>query len=432
MIDNRIRDQLAYTSTIYVLRKNPREAYDDDMKVDKSLIHTVNKKNVLTVIRERGPVYKAEIARQTGLSNPTVIKITDELAEHGLIRDAGKGESSGGKPPQLIDFAADQLYLIGVDVGTTYINCVLMDMAANIVSRFKTPTIVSDSSEQVIARIVRSIETVIGDSHIPHERILGIGVGMPGLLEEGIVLFSPDFRWEQVDLLSPLRANFHLPIHINNVTRAMAMGERWFGHGRGDVKSFICVNLGYGIGAALYLDGQMFYGGSGTSGELGHMTVDSDGPICACGRRGCLESLAAGHAIAVRAKREIASGRKTSIAPAQAGAELEAKDVFIAAQRGDSLAVEIIQDVAEHIGTALANVITLIDPEVIILEGGLSRAGDSFIDEIRQVVKRFQMRYAGRNTRIVVSDLGEDAAAIGAATYLLQRLFDVGGDVKAV
>jgi len=402
------------------------------MKIDKTLIHTMNKKDVLTVIREQGPIYKAEISRVTGLSLPTVIKIVDELAEHGLVRDVGKGESSGGKPPQLLDFAADSYYMVGVDVGTTNINCVMMDMAANIVWQYTTPTIVSDSSEQVIKRILQTIDTVIRHSPVPSERILGVGVGMPGLLEDGVVLFSPDFRWEQVDLLSRLREQFRYPIQIHNVTRTMAMGERWFGHGRGDVRSFICVNLGYGIGAALYLDGLMFNGGSGTSGELGHMTVDSSGPVCACGRRGCLESLAAGNAIAKRAEREIADGRTSLIASSRPHAELEAKDVFAAAAQHDPLALEIIHDAAEHIGTALANVITLIDPEVIILEGGLSRAGEPFIEEIRQVVTRFQMRYAGRNSRIVVSELGEDAAAIGAATYLLQRLFDVGGDVGEI
>jgi len=402
------------------------------MKVDKTLLHMMNKQTVLEMIRERGPIYKAEIARLTGLSIPTVIKITDELAEHGLIRDIGKGMSSGGKPPQLLEFASERYAIIGVDVGTTNINCVLMDLASNILFQYMTPTIVSDPSEQVIERILQSIEQVMAMPQASGQPILGIGVGMPGLLEDGVVLFSPDFHWEQVDLIGRLRARFHLPIQIHNVTRTMAMGERWFGHGRGDVNSFICVNLGYGIGAALYLDGRIFNGGSGTSGELGHMTVDGDGPICACGRRGCLESLAAGNAIAKRAKREIAEGRASSITPAQADAELEAKDVFLAAARHDPLALEIIHDTAEYIGTALANVITLLDPEVIILEGGLSRAGEPFIEEIRQVVKRFQMKYAGRNTRIVVSDLGENAAAIGAATYLLQRLFDVGGDVGAI
>ena len=124
-----------------------------DMKADKSWIHTINKKMVLTLIRERGPIYKAEIARLTGLSIPTVIKITDELAEHGLVRDIGKGMSSGGKPPQLLEFASERYAIIGVDVGTTNINCVLMDLAANVLCQYTTPTIVSDPSKQVIERI---------------------------------------------------------------------------------------------------------------------------------------------------------------------------------------------------------------------------------------------------------------------------------------
>src|SRR5690606_10655357 len=158
-------------------------------------------------------------ARLTGLSNPTVIKITDELAERGLIREIGKGESSGGKPPQLLAFMPQRHYLIGVDVGTTNINCVMMDMAANIVCQYITPTIVSDPSDQVIERICEAITAVIEQARVPHSDLLGIGVGMPGLLDDGVVLFSPDFGWERVDLMSKLRARFELPIHIHNVTR---------------------------------------------------------------------------------------------------------------------------------------------------------------------------------------------------------------------
>lgn len=404
------------------------------MKVDKSLIHTYNKHNVLTAIRAAEQISRADIARQTALSIPTVMKITEELLARGLVREIGKGESSGGKPPQLLAFAPDRHYIVGVDIGTTNILVVLMDMSARIAASRSVPTRVNDAPEAVIARIAQTIAAVIDEAGSERERILGIGIGMPGVLEPqtGRVLFSPDFHWEQVHLLPQLKASFPYPMVIHNVTHAMAMGERWFGHGRGDVDSFVCVNLGHGIGSALFLEGKLLSGGSGSSGELGHVTMDRHGPKCVCGNYGCLEALASGDAIARRMTAEIAAGQPTSLRRVlESRGVLEAKDVFQAAGEQDPVSVRIIQEASEYIGLALATVVNLVDPELIVLEGGLSRAGDPFIRDIRAHAQRYQMKYTGRNTRIVVSELGEQAAAIGAASFLLQRLFEAGGDPSA-
>ncbi|MGO4375194.1 ROK family transcriptional regulator, partial [Paenibacillus sp. MCAF20] len=166
------------------------------MKIDKSVINTMNKRNVLLAIRASGQIFKAEIARSTGLSIPTVMKITDELIGRGLVRETGKGESSGGKPPQLLEFVQDRHYVVGVDIGTTNILSILMDMSANIVYKHSVPTMVNDSPDAIIDRIATSIETLMAQSGFEQESLLGIGLGMPGLLdkETGTVLFSPDFH----------------------------------------------------------------------------------------------------------------------------------------------------------------------------------------------------------------------------------------------
>ncbi|MDQ0063542.1 ROK family transcriptional regulator [Paenibacillus harenae] len=404
------------------------------MKIDKSVINTINKKNVLSAIRASGQVFKAEIARSTGLSIPTVMKITDELIGRGLVKEAGKGESSGGKPPQLLEFVADRHYIVGVDIGTTNILCILMDMSANILYEHSVPTMVKDAPEQIIDRVAATIEAVIAQAGVEQERLLGIGLGMPGLLdyETGTVLFSPDFHWERVELLPALKTRFALPMVVHNVTHSMAMAQKWFGYGRGDMNSFICVNLGHGIGSALFLDGELFSGGSGSAGELGHMTMEKDGPICVCGNPGCLEALASGDAIVRRARAEIGVLNDTNIRRKADEDRLEAKDVFEAAGLGNETAQRIIADAAEYIGLALAKVVNLLDPEMIVLEGGLSRAGSSFITSIHNHAQRYQMKYAGRNTKIVVSELAEYAAAIGSAAFLIKRLFDVGGDQRAI
>lgn len=226
--------------------------------------------------------------------------------------------------------------------------------------------------------------------------------------------------------MTPLRKKFHLPIVIENVTRVMALGEQWFGYAA-KCSNFLCVNLGYGIGSAICINGELYRGASGSSGELGHMVMEKNGPQCECGNFGCLEALASGNAIRKRAVFYLNRGEKSLINQRKTIDQIEAKDVFEAAQQGDRLAREIVHSAAEYIGIAIANVINFIDPQIIILEGGISRAQGLFPDTIRSEVSRRQMKHAGKHVKIFVSQLGENAAAIGAASMLMKRLFETGG-----
>lgn len=403
------------------------------MRIDKSVLNTFNKQDVINLIRTAGPINKAEIARVTGLSIPTVMKICDEFAEKGLIRDIGKGKSSGGKPPQMMEFIPDSYYLIGVDIGTTNIVTVLTDLSAAILCRRQVPTGIEGPPDSVIGRIADSVEAVMEESGADAAKILGVGVGMPGLLDtaEGRVLFSPDFRWEGVDVVEPLKVRLRLPIVMDNVTRAMAMGENWFGLGRA-ADNFLCVNLGYGIGSAMIIGGELYSGSSGSSGELGHITLEKDGPLCDCGNRGCLEALASANAIAKKA-RSIADLSPAILRLAGGDRDrVEARTVFDAAKAGDAQALGIVREAVEYIGIAIAGMINMLDPSLIILEGGVSRAGALLTDDLQDVITRRRMKHAGRNVRIVVSELGENAAAIGAASFLLKRMIEAGGDARMV
>lgn len=405
------------------------------MKIDKSVINTINKQNVINVIRTNGPIFKAEISRITGLSLPTVMKITDEFIEKGLVREIGKGESSGGKPPQLIEFIPDSYYIIGVDIGTTNITSIMMDLSAAIIYKNVIPTGIKDPPDEVIQRVIDSIDLTIAASGIKPDRMLGIGIGIPGLLdcEAGKVLFSPDFKWEDVDIVGPLKAKFKTTILMNNVSRAMAMGEKWFGLGKG-IDNFMCINLGYGIGSAIIIGGELYSGSSGSSGELGHMTLEKNGPLCSCGNYGCLEALASANAISNKARFFIERGEKSLILNLAGGNpdSIEAKTVFDAAKQGDSLALEIIHEAIEYIGIAIAGIINFLDPELIILEGGVSRAGKILTEGLQKVIGRRQMKYAGKHTRVAISELGMNATAIGAASFLLKRLIETGGEVDLI
>jgi glucokinase-like ROK family protein len=402
------------------------------MRVDQSVVNAMNKRNVINIIREKGPINKAEIARLVGLSIPTVMRLTDELIEKNLIRETGRGESTGGKPPLMLEFTSDSHYIIGVDIGTTHIKTIVMNMVAEIICRVETPTMVADPPEQVIDRILDTIARAMEKVEIPLSRYLGIGLGMPGLLDAtcGKVLFSPDFKWENVDLTGPVKNRFGLPVYMSNVTRAMAVGEKWFGLAK-DVENFMCVNLGYGIGAAIFINNCIYSGSSDSSGEFGHMTLEKNGPQCNCGNYGCLEALASANAMSKKAAFLIERGESSTILDLADGktSNINAKLIFDAAKAGDGLGREIVREATEYIGIAISNAVNFIDPELIILEGGIAKAGDILINGIKRIVERRQMKYAGRKLSIVASKMEEDAAAIGAAAVLLGELVDNGGNL---
>ena len=363
------------------------------------------------MIRTKGPINKVEIARVTDLSIPTVMKLTDVFIRNGLVRMIGKGESNGGKRPELLEFIPDAYYIVGVDVGRSKMKVVVTDLGGNIISKQVALTGRDASPEKIIDRLKTLIETTINESTVEKAKLIGMGIGMPGLLdvENGIVLFSPDFHWENVNLIKPISNFFQMPIHLENSNRAQAMGEKWFGIGV-DSDYFISVSLGHGIGSAIVEEGEFYRGSSGSSGELGHVTLDKEGPCCDCGNYGCLEVLASGNAIAGQAQKLILDGKPTSMLALAGGdaSNVDAKIVFDAARSDDAAARRLVDQAAEYIGIGLANYINLLDPDMIILAGGLTHAGDILTDGIKKTAKERQMKFAGRKVKICVAKLGDD------------------------
>lgn len=403
------------------------------MKYDKSFIAQMNKKNVLNVIRTRGPINKSQIAKLIELSVPTVMKISDELIEAKVIRICGKGESNGGKRPELLEFIPNAYYMVGVDIGRSKTTSIIMNLNGDVLSKRVMKTGETHPVDELIERVITLINVTIQEKEIPFQKLLGIGVVTPGVFEKESdnIVFSPDFQWENVNIRTRIEEEFHIPVKIENSNRAVALGEGWFGVAQ-YISYYICINLGHGIGSAIVENEKFYLGNSGSSGEIGHMTIEKEGPLCACGNRGCLEALASGNAIAEQARREIEHGRKTLILDSVDGdiKKIEAKDVFDAAKRGDELAESIVNTAVEYIGIGIANYINLLDPEMIVLAGGMTNAGEFFVKKLEKAVQERKMRFAGNGVRFQVASLGEDAAAIGGATLILKDFIEHGGNIK--
>lgn len=260
--------------------------------------------------------------------------------------------------------------------------------------------------------IEENINEIIENPRFEKEKIMGIGIGVPGLVEPqtGKILYSPDFGWRNIDFVTPLKEKFEIWIAIDNSNRAEALGEKWLGVGR-NANNIFCVNIGHGIGAAILKGDEIYRGSNGAGGEFGHIILEKDGPLCDCGNRGCLEALSSGNAIAKKMKKK------------------EAKEVFDLARTGNAEAKAVIDNAAEYLGIGIASAINLLDPDMVILSGGVVQSYDLLEEKIQQTVKERVMKYKGREIKIRAGILGEDATAIGATVLLIKNFKNHGGQI---
>jgi len=309
--------------------------------------------------------------------------------------------------------------LIGVDLGGTRIRALLADGEAKILRRASTLTRATEGREAVIRRIYDMVRAVVGD--IPWHQIRGIGIGAAGSVDPsaGLVVASPNLPgWLDVPLRDLVGRTFGLPVHLGNDANLAALAEHTYGAGVG-VDDLIYVTISTGIGGGIIANGQLLVGARGLAGEIGHQTIVEDGPLCGCGNRGHLEALASGPAIARMAREQVAQGQGEFILQLAGGAieVIDAKLVGQAAAKGDQTAQAIIRRAATYVGIGLANLCNILNPEMIILGGGVSRIGDLLFDTVRKTVAQRAMPGAGC-VSIVPAALGDDVVLLGAIALI--------------
>ncbi|GAB7388955.1 ROK family transcriptional regulator [Bacillaceae bacterium] len=398
------------------------------------LMKRINKTLILDIIRQHGPISRADIAKMTGLTPPTVTNLVRDLLNTGIVVEGERMESTGGRKPIMLRINPRAYYVIGGDVGISKIVAAVTDLEARIVAKVTRDLQhfaneeASGAQETVMALVKETIHRIIAQSGIDKDKFLGIGIGMHGLVdsETGTAVFAPNFPLRNVPVKRLLEEEFAIPAYLDNDVRAMALGESWYGHGK-DVENFLFVNVGMGIGAGIVLNREVYRGVSQSAGEIGHTTVLEDGPRCNCGNYGCLETVAAAPAIAKRTIKEIKRGAVTSLRE-RVGERLEeitAKMVYEEAVKGDELSIRIIRDTGRFLGIAIANAINLFNPQLVVIGGGVAQAGEMLLEPLIQTAMNRALEVPARAVKILPSKLGEDAGVIGAAVLVLRRLFQV-------
>jgi glucokinase len=313
------------------------------------------------------------------------------------------------------------LPVLAIDLGGTKIMAAIVSHQGQVVAKEYHPTLAKEGPPSVINRLFSAIDHLLEVRNIGLSQLHGISIAAAGAidLDQGVVTSSPNLPgWCDIPLRDTLNRKYKVNTFLINDASAGAVGEHEFGAGRG-INNLIYLTVGTGIGGGIIINGRLYLGPSGSAGEIGHMTIDVNGPRCSCGNIGCLETLASGTAIAREAIRRISLGER-SILTEMVEAKIEnitAELVRMAAQGGDSLALEVISQAATYLGVGMVNLVNIFNPEMIIVGGGVMQMGDLLLEPARQVVKERAFPLAARAVRIVPSQLGDNAAVLGAAVF---------------
>jgi predicted NBD/HSP70 family sugar kinase len=387
-----------------------------------------NRSTLLSKLFFDGPLSRHELSQLTGLSAATVSNVTGELVEERLVIEAGLVESDGGRPRVLLRVDPGFGNVIGIDVGETGVKVELFDLAMNRLAAVDHPLPArGPDPESVVARISSGVAEVLTEAQIDESTILGIGIGVPGSVEQSdpVLVHAQTIGWDGVALEQLLRASgITLPLFFDNGAKTQGQAEMWFGAGRGARHAVIAL-IGSGVGAAVITDGTTYRGSTSSAGEWGHTTIVYNGRPCRCGSHGCLEAYVGAEGILDRYRK--ARGGKDI----PGDDEQSQLDALAAAAVRSRTAARVLEETAGYLGAGIANLINLFNPERIVLGGWAGLAiGGRLLPGIRQAAQAHALRHPYGVTSIELCQLGPDAVAVGAATLPVAALLDQGADPR--
>ncbi len=393
------------------------------------LMKTVNVSTILNMIRKNKHISRAQIARASRLNPSTISNLIGEMIEMGILKEYGVGASQKGRRLIQLSLNPDGPCVVGVEVRGDRIVALMTNLEAKIMVRAKTNIDTTELGKPVVKKIIGAIDEVIKKSGKARSEVIAIGMGITGLIDAraGIAKFSPNIDWKDIPIRELVEEEFGIKTFVDNDEKAAAFGEYQFGSGKGR-RNLVCISIEDGLGSGVIIDGRIYRGANWIAGEIGHIVVDLNGSRCRCGNRGCLENFASGRAMVSHAMVAIRQGRKTLITQLVDDEinKITPKILFQAADRGDELARDIIEEAGKYLGVAIADVINSLDPEVVILGGEIAQF-DNFnlmLEPAKKTVVKHIFGGKTRKTKILISKLRDDSGVIGAAALAMQKLFN--------
>lgn len=319
-------------------------------------------------------------------------------------------------------------YVVGVDLGATNIISILISSDGKVIARDTKKTMGGKGKKRTISQIVTSARDVLKEGEragVSSKSILGLGIGGPGALNSdgGVIHIAPNIPgWIDTYLVRELEGELDLPIYLENDANAAALGEWWLGAGR-NVDNLVLLTLGTGIGGGIIIDGEVLHGARYTAGEIGHTIIREGGLLCGCGNRGCLEAQASAQSVVKRTLDAIKKGKKTILTDLVKNKleDITCKLVYDTARKGDNLCKWVVDETGKYLGIGIANIVNIINPEMVILGGGMAEAGDLLFEPVRKYVQEHAFTAAMEGVEVVPAALGVNAGAVGAVAYVLKK-----------
>jgi N-acetylglucosamine repressor len=381
------------------------------------------KKKILSLLHSNGLTSAPVLSKWLKISLPTCIVLLNDLIALGYINNYGIGESRGGRKPNLYGLPEDGFYVISCDFARFSANLTIL----NCNNKFVTPVITIDThidDPQLVDKLYEAAQQLMAEYHIPDEKVFGLGVDMPGLINSrlGINYTIKDKKCQNIQ--QDLQLRFNKQVYIDNDARMHAFGEFEFGAAKSYMDAIV-IHWSWGLGLGIFVNGQLCSGKNGFAGEFSHIPIVENGEMCICGKRGCLETIASSNTIMRRVKQGFSSQVVSSLIMKfkDHPEKVTPEDVIDSARLGDEFCIAILNEIGSAMGKGLACIIQLLNPEVIVLSGPLSKAKQYLLSPIQQSLNRLCLEEISGNTQLIISDQGDQSALLGTSEMIFQKVF---------
>ena len=381
------------------------------------------KRKILSLLHANGSTSAPELSKSLKISLPTSIVLLNDLMAHGYVRNIGVGESSGGRKPNLYSLPEDKFYVISCDFARFHASMVICDSS----NKFVTPIARIETNmddPQLIDKLYAEAQVLMRTHKIPEESVCGLGIDMPGLIDSKVGLNYTIKNKEFQNIGPRLEKKFNKLVYIDNDARMHAFGEFKFGAAK-DYDDAIIIHWSWGLGLGIFVNGQLYSGNKGFAGEFSHIPMVENGDLCICGKRGCLETIASSNTIMKRVKEGFAKQAISQLINEfkDQPEKVTPEEVIKFARLGDQFCVSILNDIGKAMGHGLAYIIQLLNPEIIVLSGPLSKARQYVLTSIQQSLNRLCLEKISGNTKVIISDKGDESALLGNSEMVLQKFF---------
>jgi len=400
----------------------------------QKILKQINRKHILNILRDHDEISVAQLSQDSNLSKPTIMKIMKYYIEKGFVVVSGKGNSTeeGGKKPNIFKFNANGAYAIGMIITANKLKAAITNLRYDVVDSCSIELIPNEDVDSVIDKISKLFYKLIEKNKIELSKIIGVAIGIYGLtdFDNGIVFYSPHYSsWgKNIRMREKIKKKIpeNVPIILDNISRFQVFAEKTLGSAK-DVSNIISLMAGYGLGAGVIIENDIKRGYHKIMGEVGHMVINpSEEIVCACGSRGCFEVM-----VSIDRLKKIILDNKSKFPDSiifnksNDGNlnDLAPEDIFEAYKKNDKLVVFAMNDIINWFAVGISNIILIYDPQVIVIYGIYTRAGENFLRQLRKKVKQISLTSVRKDTKIKFSELGEMSGVLGAAAYVINNFF---------